>query len=773
MICPNQDCSTASNLDVNNAVGVSESVAQYQSTLRGALNNVATQVKPCKPWEFKPNVPADVLVDKNTYKAWRANAQTIHLVFTGYEGLNPDIRVNSKTNPVRRMHAIVVDYDAYISDHEFNNVLDHCPADFRPTWIARSPSGKAARLVYMFERPVPIDCEPLLEAFLSLAKANLRLTTIFPAFDDAAWKNVSTLYDVGSEWKHLGDHVLSKSCINYWLSEAAKKTAWSKLGDIHIPLDVIADEITAKGWEWPGEFVENARGPVFWDGGSNPTSCIVTPNGMVCFSREEGFYKWADIFGVPFVRKFQQEKIGGAIDGVWFDGNKYYRKINDRWVTVAKEDYRKYLKVRKRLSDEKRGNECSEVEQAEMDVQELRRVSGVVPILYDPRDVVERDGERLLNISYVKALAPADERGEWGEKFPWIAKFLDTLFDPAEQLRYFLAWLKRFYGSARQGSLERGHNIFLVGGVNAGKTLLGLRIIGTLLGGSADASEFVVKQSEFNKLLSERALWRIDDGQIASDPKAHAKFGEMVKKLAANPTLNYRKMYSDSMDNEWSGRLFVTLNDDNYSLQMIPDLTMSIEDKIMIFKVANIHREWPPRHILEPRIAAELPHFARWLLEWTTPAELMVGGRFGVKGYIHEGLRNSALHSGQVGDLLELVDLWIQRSQPMEKLKSKTWSGTASGWWTEVMQDEMLEPLVQKFTVRQIARKFVEASRIEGSRIKVLGKRTGPGNRYEICLTGEDENTARPILSFDPAANNRPEMVSSAVCVNQRLTASG
>src|SRR6266403_950343 len=98
-------------------------------TLRGAPNNVAIEVKPCVPWEYVPNIPAAALVDKKTYKAWRCNPTTQHLVFTGYEALNPNIRINSKTNPARRLHALVVDYDCDISDGDFETVLGRCPSD--------------------------------------------------------------------------------------------------------------------------------------------------------------------------------------------------------------------------------------------------------------------------------------------------------------------------------------------------------------------------------------------------------------------------------------------------------------------------------------------------------------------------------------------------------------------------------------------------------------------------------------------------------------------
>jgi hypothetical protein len=704
-------------------------------TLRGAPNNVATEVKSCVPWEYVPNIPASALVDKKTYKAWRANPTTSHLVFTGYEALNPGVRVNSKTNPVRRLHALVVDYDSKINDNAFETVLDRCPVDLRPTWISRSASV-GARLVYMFEAPIAVNCELLLEKFLDVAKENLQLTKIFPAFDDAAWQNVSTLYDVGSQWKKLGDHALSTNLINFWFTDASKKTAWSKLNEIHVPLDEIVGEMEARGWNWDGVFEVGARGPVFWDGGGNPTSTVVTEAGMVCFSRDKMFYPWAEIFGGKFVKKYQADKLGAAVEGAWFDGKQYYRKIDDRWVTVAKEDFARYLQSRKGLSDEKRGKASSELNDACVHVQELRRVHGAIPRLFDPRDIIEVGGQRYLNTSYIRPMPPADEVGEWGKHFPWIAEFLDKILDPPEQLAFLLAWIKRFYGGAVGGCLERGQNCFLVGPVKVGKTLLACRIIGGLVGGFCDASSHVVSGSEFNKKLGETALWTIDDGAVASDPTAHRKFAEMVKKLAANPTITYRKMYSDPEQAEWAGRLFCTLNDDSFSLQMLPDLTMSLEDKVMIFKTTSSPITFPPRHVLEPLIEKENTHFGRWLLEWTPPEHVMGDDRFGVRKYIHDGLRTAAMHSGQVGDLLELIDLWKKRSRPFEK-HGKNWDGTAGEWWTEVSQDDVLKPLVIKFTVRQMGKKFVDASRIPSSGISVLNE-NHRANRYSIALNGHD-----------------------------------
>jgi hypothetical protein len=612
----------------------------------------------------------------------------------------------------------------------------------------------------MLEESVPVDCEPLLNKFLQVAKKHLSLTKIYGNLDEGAWKNPTIYYDVGSGWVHLGNYYLKRTTINYWFMEASKSAKLGKLG-VEIPLDVIREEIERRDWHLDGSFEENGRTNVFWDGGTNPTSCVVATTGMICFSREKQFYPWAEIFGGSFVRSFQEDKIGGAVADSWFDGKQYYQNLNDRWVTIAKEDFKMFLMSQKGLSDERHGRTSSELIDALVYVQRHRRVHGAIPALFDPRDVIERDGERFLNISYVKPVQPADVPVKWGEKFPWIASFLDTFFDPPEQLNYFLAWHQRVYLGALGGAMPRGHNVFVCGGVHSGKTLMGLRVVGASLGGSADASEFVVKGSEFNKHLAEKALWRIDDGQVATDANAHRKFSEMVKKLAANPTLNYRKMYADTTNNEWAGRLWVTLNDDKLSLQMMPELSMSIEEKIMVFKAANRPQNYfPPAHELEPMIAAELPFYLRWLMDWTPPAEVMGDARFGIKSYIHKGLREDAMHAGQTGDLLEIIDLWIQRCAPIEE-HGKIWKGPVAQWYAEVMGDEALRVTVSRsFTsLRQIARKFAEAARIEGSRIKTIeSKHKGQGNLYEIYLNGHtpEPRSSKP---FDPAVKEEEVLV--------------
>jgi hypothetical protein len=665
---------------------------------------------------------------KDDYLKWRGLESTTHLLFTGAEGVNADIRCNAKTNPIRRLHAIIADYDSNITEAMDESVLLNAPAGLRPNWLTKTYSGHR-RLVWLFEEPVAFD-SILSKRFFGIAHRELRMEKLLPGLDPL-YSNPTQIYDVGAAWQCLNEQPLSKSVLNLWLFEASKQTDWSKLGELKIPIDAVAEEIEKQfPGQWTGAFQIGARGAVFWEGKSNPTSAIVTESGMIAFSSHKLFHSWADILGAAFVRKFQADKIGGAVSGTYFDGRSYYRKIDKAWMSMAKEDFQKTLRVDHSLDSSRGKNEsASEVDRAEVFVQKHRRVSGIVPRVFDPRDVIDINGQKFLNSAYVRAVEPADEPQEWGTRFPWLAEFFDTCFDSLEQKDYFLAWHKRFYCSALAGDLLKGQNIFIVGGVNRGKTLLSNLIVGGSVGGFADASDFVTKGSEWNRNLADVGLWTVDDGSVASDPVAHRKFAELVKRLSANPTLNVRAMYRDPQTASWSGRLCVTLNEDPASLQMLPDLEISMSEKVMVFKFSDSERVFPPKHVLEPTIAAELTYYGRWLCDWTVPEALVGDHRFGVRSFLHEQVRAKAMHSGRVGEILELVSMLIKTLPPEEG----DWIGTSSGFYTQAARDDVLKPLVSKYSPRVIGKLFSEASRIADSGITLVEEDRKRGNTFRIA----------------------------------------
>lgn len=701
----------------------------------------------CEPWDFKVKAPAEVLTSKELFSAWRLSPSADHLVYTATEATNADIRA-SKQNPIRKLHGLIVDFDAKITKETCDTILDRAGSDFRPTWLTRTFSG-GARLIWMFESPVAMEQTHLTKEFLKVAMRELRLLKLFPGFDQPAFMDLTKLYDVGQDWKKLGDHALAANVVNYWLTEAAKKTRWDNIGEIIIPIDKIAEEVEKQfPGRWEGPFEIGKRGVVFFDSqATNDTSAIVTEAGMVCFSTDQNFYPWARIFGTSFVKQFQADKIGAAVNNTWWDGKYYYLKSSyGVWEPHLKEDFAARLKVKHGIDATKHhGEVASELDMSLVYVQEHRRVTGVLPKLYDKDEIIYSNGRRFLNNAAVVPLPPHDNQQDWGVSFPWLADFFDTCFDkiavpcvtpgkpamPAKDI--FLGWWKRLYCSALAAHLLKGQAMFLVGPVGRGKTLLAT-IIGRSLGGSADASDFLNHSTSFNKELLETALWCIDDGIAAQDPQGHLKFTEMVKRAVANPYFSYHAKYHDSMRVEWHGRVLAACNEDSSSVRIIPNLDASIEDKIIILLFSEFKRQFPDWHEMDNIITTELPCLLRWMVDWEMPGSLTGDKRFGINSYIDESVRIKSLHAGGVSDLLELMELWIKTGgQVLFDAHSGQWRGTATAWMAAINAEDTLRPMMSKYSGRQLGRKFVEAARIRGSRISIESN-DSHGNTYLINL---------------------------------------
>jgi hypothetical protein len=704
----------------------------------------------CEPWAFAPKIPPGATQNKGAFCDWEAEAGTEHLFYTASEGLNAAMRT-SKLNPIRNLHGLIADYDCPGACLEMaSGALSKQPTENRPNWLSRTFSG-GGRLVWLFEEPIPMENVALTKAFLVTAAADLKIKKFLPGLDEPAWKELHKIYEVGTEWTPLNRSPLPTFRIFAMLEKASRKVLWRKEG-VSIPLGIVAEEVDKRfPGRWHGEFKEGARGCAFFDPDStNPTASIVTETGMVCFSKEKTFYRWIDIFGAEFVRKYEEDRIGAAAADTYYDGRQYWSKSEGGiWEASGKDDYVIRLKVLHRIhATKERLETCSEADRVLSFIHENRRVSGAVPRIYGEEDLLHYNGRKFVNCAAVKVIQPAESAQTWGEDFPWIAQFLDTCWSeklvpcvkegvaPARAKDIFLAWFQRFYVSARQGDVLKGHALFLVGGVNLGKTLLSLRIVGDAMGGGSEASDFLLSESHFNRELMHVGVWNIDDGSVNADPRVHQKFSDMVKRAVANPNMSYHAKHQDQQRVEWNGRIVTTLNDDASSISMLPTIGCGVEDKIIVLKFSDGERAFPAKPELEKTISGELPYFLRWLIDWETPKEIVGPQRFGIHAFIDQDTREAALNSGGVGDLLELVQLWIRRSGEKFREDGETvWKGTATAWMAEVAQDEMLKPLIMKFNPRQLGRKFTEASKSRSSGISVgESKYKGDGNRYSIFL---------------------------------------
>ena len=727
--------------------------------LRGCANQRASEMQVCEPWSFVPKIPTEAMRDKAAFRSWAAETTTDHLFYSASEGMCPTLRVTKTTNPLRKLHGFIADFDARMTLSLVEAQLAEWAGKHEANWISRTFSDHV-RVVWLFEEPLLLNCYELVDPFLKMAAKELRLTKLLPGLDEVAWADLSHIYEVGRDWQQITRSPLPKHQLCEMLFRAAEKIRWKSDARL-IPLEVIAEWVEEDfPGRWDGPFELGNRGCAFFDPGStNPTASIVTEAGLICFSQPKTFYSWQELFPKR-ARKYNEDRIGGAIADTFYDGRYYWKKNNSGvFVHMAKDDFVTKLKVQYGLHATKdRWESHTEVDAAVHFIQERHRVDGAIPLLYEKNDIIHSNGKRFVNSSRVRVTQPADTKQEWGQNFPWLAYFFDNCWDaapvacvvegqaPANAKEVFFAWLKRYYCSALQGRLLKGQALFIVGPVNSGKTLLGLRVVGGALGGHSEASDFLSGGTSFNRELIEVPLWCIDDGTLNSNPGSHQKFSEMIKRIVANPFFSYHPKFHDQQRAEWCGRVIVTLNSDATSVRMIPNLDASLEDKIVVLKFADQKITFPGN--VEKTIGHELPFFLRWLLEWETPADIVGENRFGIKAFIHEDIRAAAIHSSDAGDILEIIELWIQRSTARERFGTR-WHGTATEWVAMVSGDQTLAQLLRKFSSKMVGRRLSELSRIRGSRVSLESSKAKlNGNRYFISLEEDPHRQQSPGTVF-------------------------
>lgn len=655
------------------------------------------------PWAIQSTRPA--FASKDEFRLWCNSPTTAHAFISAVEGVQPGLRV-SELNPPARIHGLILDYDAIPGGPPEQLVLDNAPSGLRPAWVSRTFSGHC-RLLYIFEAPVPLfNNLELAKEFLKKVSRELKLRRLLPGFESEALLDLGKHYELGDNWTPIGDGtaVIPTNELTAWVTEASRKHKWDKEG-VAIPIDVIREE-AAKRFpnKWPGGwdlFEVGARGPRFWDDSAHdPTACIIRETGVQYFSDGGGWVPWDVIFGNDFLRRWSANRKGNAIKGIWFDGKYYWSKdAFGHWQSVTKEDIRLELSVGFRLSDKaQRSSGPSEVNEALLDIQKTKRVNKAMPFLYRPDGLVTYNGKRFLNLSTLRPVSPVDHACEWGEGFPWLAQFLLTLFEPDDQLDYFLAWLKHFYLGAYHQDPKRGLALFIAGPPGAGKTVLNKVVLGQMFGGRQDAGKYLLGKDQFNDSLFGAAVWNVDDEVDTGDPRQRGVFTQMVKRIVANDSFVYRAMYTGGEDMEWLGRPVITLNDDVESLRILPEVERNILDKIMLLRTKHPEVDsWPS----DAEIAAEIPYFAAFLRDWVPPEHTqpdLKRRRFGVVPYHHEDLLRSAVSLDATSSFEELLLIWRREwfgaggpgeSQPH-------WEGNPTELMQALLLNQSLKSMVER-----------------------------------------------------------------------------
>jgi len=683
-----------------------------------AIKNLSSnQAEPCEPWNVKVSrPPKDRWADHNLD----------HCFHSGFEGLISGICVD-KNNPAVRLHWIVADYDAQIDQHMCDSVLDRC-RDFRPQYICKTISG-GVRLLWRLETPFLLHSNDLTIRLMQHVRKKLGLQMIMVGLDTTAFDNPCQYYEVGTNWKPISSDIIPAAFMMQWAIESAVKFDWKTFGP-DIPLKKLEEEVHRQyPGRWVGPFECGVRGTRFWDPcADNETAAIVRDSGMQCCTGPVAFVPWASIFGGSFVRKYEADRIGGAIENIWFDGRDYWHKMpGGAWESLNKSDTALELKVAKGLRVSKpRNANFSEIDKALQHIHKHQRITCAAPLIHRPKGIVHLNGLRILNTSTAAVLQPAEGGAgspstfdpdlcpltsdicpdsttpilHYSHTFPWLHGYFSTLFDPVEQLDYFYAWLRRWYKSALENRMLPGQASFFAGAPNTGKTLLSTLILSRIFGGHTDASSFLSGDDNFNSHLFQSAVWAVDDVVPLTDHKSHMKFSALIKKMAANRTFSVREKFKIDKTIEWNGRVVVTCNTDPESIRILPDVDLSNRDKINLFKVSERDGFVFPQDVADI-VQSELPYFLRWLLDWAPPDHIVGDSRYGVKTCCEESLFEAARHSSSAYSFLEVLLKFF------EGQVSDVWTGSATDLLTAMNNDQDgLAGITAKYTTRQVGREL-------------------------------------------------------------------
>ena len=614
--------------------------------------------------------------NKDAFAAWCHDINTKHVFYVLGEPEFPSMR-SSSANAVKFLHGVIADYDGAADAIQAALPKLKFEAGKAPTYVTTTFSGKA-RLIWAFERPVPVFTPDVLARFLGILLKELKLKSLLPGLDEVAWANPHTPYELGTDWRQpFGDVRLSSSITTTAIHDASAKAKWRTDGP-EIPLDAVAAEVERRfPGRWTGPFVEGARGVRFWDAkADNLTGCTVRTTGVQAWTGEAKFMPWAEVLGAEFVNGYRQNRISSAVDGSYYDGQAYWEKdAEGTWQSFTGAQMERRLGTEHGLSNEARRGTRSECAHAMSFIENARRVDGAFPCLYLPDTVVRDRTDKYLNIARIKVHPGAGQPRSWGDGFPFIAAYLDGLFDE-KQRDVFLSWLGHFYQSAAAGKPRKGHALFVAGDVGSGKTLLSQHLIGGLMGGFAEATSFIVGTTHFNEMLFHKPIWAVDDGEICSDPKRHASYSALVKKIVANPYQEFHPKFRKAVTFRYNGRLIITLNTDPNSIGMLPELEGSIRDKLVILKANRPAISFAG---CEAKIAAELSAFADFVGAWVIPAWLQQRpaetDRFGHDSWLHPDLVEIASDASPSASLRDLLDRW--RTYHFRTVNDTRWVGNA------------------------------------------------------------------------------------------------
>ena len=696
------------------------------------------------PWDFQAkDIPPSARTNKAARQAWYNNPTTSHCFYTGLEGLNDNQRP-SKTNEPRAIHAFVADYDLPIPDLAIQEGISKMR--LKPSWIEHSLGGNR-RLIWLLESPIITGDADLTSTVLEKAVKWLQLGML-PGLDEGAFLSFSRLYCRGDLWLNTGHPPIPADESQAFFVACCKGYSFKSIyTGVKIPMETVEARLKEvfPNFNWPSDFTPESKGPTFWIPESvSPASAIVKEDGMFTFAAHalKPFYNWSELLGADFVKEYRIQSVSEATRDIWCDGKHYWKKVDGVYRFHDSISISRHMKVSCGISakaDPDTGVSC--LEEMLEHVSAVNRVAGVAPFVCHPDGLlITPDGHRVLNNYRGLVPKPAekdDQQVKFGERWPFTHSLLYGLMDPPEQIDYLIAWFQRIYKSALFLKPSRGHNVMIMGPAHVGKSLIVNEIFGKALGGSMDASQYLLHGDAFGGELFERILWTLEDDAPASESRIRQRFFSKLKQMAANDGHKYSQKFLIPTQVQWFGRVCVTANVDLQSATVIPPLDDSSGDKLCLFRTVEKHPvKFANREEIQKLLEAERPYFLRDILDWTPPPHVKPetnGERFGFVAYHDPSLLRLSHLVNDVSPLAELVSKCIMEHFILNPARDK-WIVTSSELFSELLTDPVNERVIRGTNLRTFSRQLYAAAKAELFTMKFNLTENPEDRRKEWCF---------------------------------------
>lgn len=203
---------------------------------------------------------------------------------------------------------------------------------------------------------------------------------------------------------------------------------------------------------------------------------------------------------------------------------------------------------------------------------------------------------------------------------------------------YFYGWIKHARDSLKAGlPWGCGQLLVLAGPEGCGKSVL-QSLITTMLGGRASSPyKYMTGSTEFNGEIYSAEHGLIGDQNHKTTKGSRRAFGAAIKELTVNPEQWVHGKHKTGCTLSAFLRLSMSVNDDPYALQALPEMESNVRNKLMVLQCNPTvmpfpSPQYPTMHAYSLALKKCIPALLHEVEEWQIPEE-MRSVRYGIRSY--------------------------------------------------------------------------------------------------------------------------------------------